>query len=45
MMTTFLSAMDLTAIGIALPTIANALNDAKGDYSWVSDSMLNVDDS
>ncbi|KAJ7279696.1 iron permease [Mycena rebaudengoi] len=35
MMTTFLSAMDLTAIGIALPTIANALNDAKGDYSWI----------
>ncbi|KAJ7279697.1 major facilitator superfamily domain-containing protein [Mycena rebaudengoi] len=35
MMATFLSAMDLTAIGIALPTIANALSDTRGDYAWI----------
>ncbi|KAJ6609499.1 iron permease [Mycena sp. CBHHK59/15] len=35
MMSLFLSAMDVTAIGTALPTIATALNDTKGDYSWV----------
>ncbi|KAJ7087266.1 major facilitator superfamily domain-containing protein [Mycena belliarum] len=35
MVATFLSALDLTAIGTALPTIANALNDTKGDYTWV----------
>ncbi|KAJ7701234.1 iron permease [Mycena rosella] len=35
MVAVFLSALDLTAIGTALPTIANALNDTKGDYIWV----------
>ncbi|KAJ7477181.1 MFS general substrate transporter [Mycena galericulata] len=35
MVATFLSALDLTAVGTALPTIANALNDTKGDYTWV----------
>ncbi|KAJ7768343.1 major facilitator superfamily domain-containing protein [Mycena metata] len=35
MVTTFLSALDLTAVGTALPTIANALHDTKGDYTWV----------
>ncbi|KAJ6463213.1 major facilitator superfamily domain-containing protein [Mycena vitilis] len=35
MVSTFLSALDLTAIGTALPTIANALNDTKGDFTWV----------
>ncbi|KAF7301232.1 MFS domain-containing protein [Mycena indigotica] len=33
--TTFLSALDLTAVGTALPTIADALNDTKGDFTWV----------
>ena len=31
----FLSALDLTSIGTALPTIADALNDTKGDFTWV----------
>ncbi|KAJ7435210.1 iron permease [Mycena galericulata] len=31
----FLSALDLTAVGTALPTIAEALNDTRGDYIWV----------
>ncbi|KAF8211591.1 iron permease [Mycena galopus ATCC 62051] len=35
MVSTFLSAMDLSAVGTALPTIASALNDTKGDYIWV----------
>ncbi|KAJ6586404.1 major facilitator superfamily domain-containing protein [Mycena vulgaris] len=35
MVAVFLSALDLTAVGTALPTIANALNDKKGDYIWV----------
>ncbi|KAJ7762782.1 iron permease [Mycena maculata] len=35
MVATFLSALDLTAVGTALPTIADALNDTKGDYIWV----------
>ncbi|KAF7335243.1 MFS domain-containing protein [Mycena sanguinolenta] len=35
MVSTFLSALDLTAIGTALPTIADALDDTKGDYIWV----------
>ncbi|KAJ7254827.1 iron permease [Mycena rebaudengoi] len=35
MMTTFLSALDLTAIGTALPTIVTALDDKKGDYAWI----------
>ncbi|KAJ7745521.1 MFS general substrate transporter [Mycena olivaceomarginata] len=35
MVATLLSALDLTAVGTALPTIANALNDTKGDYIWV----------
>ncbi|KAJ6567339.1 major facilitator superfamily domain-containing protein [Mycena vulgaris] len=35
MVATFLSALDLTAVGTALPTIADALNDTKGDYTWV----------
>nr|GAT46162.1 predicted protein [Mycena chlorophos] len=33
--TTFLSAIDLTAVGTALPTIAEALHDNKGDFTWV----------
>ncbi|KAJ7638418.1 iron permease [Roridomyces roridus] len=35
MVSTFLSAIDLTAVGTALPTIAEALNDTKGEYVWV----------
>ncbi|KAJ7474651.1 iron permease [Mycena galericulata] len=35
MVAVFLSALDLTAVGTALPTIANALHDKKGDYIWV----------
>ncbi|KAF7331651.1 MFS domain-containing protein [Mycena kentingensis (nom. inval.)] len=35
MVTTFLSALDLTAVGTALPTIANALHDTKGEFTWV----------
>ncbi|KAJ7490851.1 major facilitator superfamily domain-containing protein [Mycena latifolia] len=35
MVATFLSALDLAAIGTALPTIAAALHDTKGDYIWV----------
>ncbi|KAJ6620193.1 iron permease [Mycena sp. CBHHK59/15] len=35
MVAVFLSALDLTVIGRALPTIANALHDTKGDYIWV----------
>ncbi|KAJ7124307.1 iron permease [Mycena epipterygia] len=35
MVAVFLSALDLTAVGTALPTIANALKDTKGDYIWV----------
>jgi MFS family permease len=35
MVTIFLSALDLTAVGTALPTIANSLHDTKGDYIWV----------
>ncbi|KAJ7117982.1 MFS general substrate transporter [Mycena crocata] len=35
MVASFLSALDLTAVGTALPTIANALNDTKGDFTWV----------
>ncbi|KAG7448253.1 iron permease [Guyanagaster necrorhizus] len=31
----FLSALDLTSVGTALPTIADALNDVKGNYVWV----------
>ncbi|KAJ7718383.1 major facilitator superfamily protein [Mycena olivaceomarginata] len=31
----FLSALDLTAVGTALPTIAGALSDTEGDYIWV----------
>ncbi|KAJ7929142.1 iron permease [Mycena leptocephala] len=33
--TTFLSALDLTVMGTALPTIATALHDTKGDFTWV----------
>ncbi|KAF7313378.1 MFS domain-containing protein [Mycena chlorophos] len=33
--TTFLSAIDLTAVATALPTIAHALNDTKGEFTWV----------
>lgn len=36
MVATFLSALDQTAVGTALPTIATALNDTKADYIWVS---------
>ncbi|KAJ6615058.1 major facilitator superfamily domain-containing protein [Mycena sp. CBHHK59/15] len=35
MVAVFRSTLDLTAIGTALPTIANALHDTKGDYIWV----------
>ncbi|KAJ7487870.1 major facilitator superfamily domain-containing protein [Mycena latifolia] len=35
MVAVFLSALDLTAIGTALPTMADALNDTNGDYIWV----------
>ncbi|KAJ6476702.1 MFS general substrate transporter [Mycena vitilis] len=35
MASTFLSALDLTAVGAALPTIAQELHDSKGDYIWV----------
>ncbi|KAJ7174690.1 iron permease [Mycena filopes] len=35
MVATFLSALDQTAVGTALPTIATALNDTEGDYIWV----------
>ncbi|CAK5275820.1 unnamed protein product [Mycena citricolor] len=35
MVTTFLSALDLTAVGTALPTIAAALKDTKGEFTWV----------
>ncbi|KAJ7848947.1 major facilitator superfamily domain-containing protein [Mycena olivaceomarginata] len=35
MVATFLSALDQTAVGTALPTIATALNDTKADYIWV----------
>ncbi|KAF7310094.1 Iron permease [Mycena indigotica] len=33
--TTFLSAIDLTAVGTALPTISAALHDTRGDFTWV----------
>ncbi|KAJ7505663.1 major facilitator superfamily domain-containing protein [Mycena galericulata] len=35
MVSVFLSALDLTAVATALPTIANALEDTRGDYIWV----------
>ncbi|KAJ6590223.1 major facilitator superfamily domain-containing protein [Mycena sp. CBHHK59/15] len=35
MVATFLSALDLIALGTALPTIATALHDTEGDYIWV----------
>ncbi|KAJ7166131.1 MFS multidrug transporter [Mycena filopes] len=35
MVATFLSALDQTAVGTALPTIATALDDTEGDYIWV----------
>ncbi|KAJ7505939.1 iron permease [Mycena galericulata] len=35
MVAVFLSALDLTAVGTALPTIAAALHDRKGNYIWV----------
>ncbi|KAJ7669855.1 iron permease [Mycena polygramma] len=35
MASTFLSALDLTAVGTALPTIAEELHDSRGDYIWV----------
>ncbi|KAJ7499342.1 iron permease [Mycena latifolia] len=31
----FLSAMDTTAMGTALPTIATALDDTEGDFTWI----------
>ncbi|KAF7331692.1 MFS domain-containing protein [Mycena kentingensis (nom. inval.)] len=36
MVATFLSALDLSAMGIALPTIAEALHDTRGEYTWVA---------
>ncbi|KAJ7644807.1 iron permease [Roridomyces roridus] len=35
MVSVFLSALDMAAVGTALPTIARALNDEKGEYIWV----------
>ncbi|KAJ7062825.1 iron permease [Mycena amicta] len=35
MVSSFLSALDQTAIGTALPTIAAALEDSKAEYIWV----------
>ncbi|CAK5275831.1 unnamed protein product [Mycena citricolor] len=35
MVASFLSALDLTAVGTALPTIAAALKDTKGEFTWV----------
>ncbi|CAK5276094.1 unnamed protein product [Mycena citricolor] len=35
MVTSFLSALDLTAVGTALPTISVALKDSKGEFTWV----------
>ncbi|KAJ7505899.1 iron permease [Mycena galericulata] len=35
MVAVFLSALDLTSVGTALPTIASALNDRRGKYIWV----------
>ncbi|KAJ7727424.1 iron permease [Mycena maculata] len=35
MVAVFLSALDMTAVGTALPTIADALHDTKGNYIWV----------
>ncbi|KAJ7066111.1 iron permease [Mycena amicta] len=33
--TTILSALDLTALGTALPTIAKSLNDTSGEFVWI----------
>ncbi|KAF7315420.1 MFS domain-containing protein [Mycena indigotica] len=33
--TTFLAALDLSGVGNVLPTMAKALNDEKGDFTWV----------
>ncbi|KAJ6506277.1 iron permease [Mycena vitilis] len=35
MASTFLSALDQTAVGTALPTIAAVLDDTDGDYIWI----------
>ncbi|KAJ7187353.1 major facilitator superfamily domain-containing protein [Mycena filopes] len=35
MVAVFLSALDLTAVATALPTIVSALDDTEGDYIWV----------
>ncbi|KAJ7505900.1 major facilitator superfamily domain-containing protein [Mycena galericulata] len=35
MVSVFLSALDLTAVGTALPTISAALHDRRGNYIWV----------
>ena len=32
----FLSALDLAAVGTALPTIASSLHDTTGDFTWAS---------
>ncbi|KAF7308132.1 MFS domain-containing protein [Mycena chlorophos] len=36
--TTFLSAIDLTAVGTALPTISDSLHDTKGEFTWVGNA-------
>ncbi|KAF7310072.1 Iron permease [Mycena indigotica] len=36
--TTVLSALDLTALGTALPTISKALNDTHGEFVWIGAS-------
>ncbi|KAF7330813.1 MFS domain-containing protein [Mycena venus] len=42
MVATFLSVLDLATIGTALPTISTALNDTKGDYTWVGSALADA---